>query len=478
MIADVPTFAACAFDRVFDVEPKQEFLTLPQLTTLLRRFEVKPKVRDQAERDVRRVDKAWEAWAQGVEAAGPVWPKLKKAAKKATDAGDDPHDAAQQRYQYLRAEAVRSAKKDFRLWAPALYKPNSRRGSENVVYLSCLVLDYDDGTPIEDASETWEAWFHIVHSTWSHSAAHHKFRVVVPLAQPVPAKHWRQVWHWAEDLVGAVIDPACKGEGHAFALPVVPDVAHPREAFSRPGPLLDPVLEGVVPTSAERKYWPIHVAEPLLVGSRKHHYFLHEPDGSAVDVTQVASWAGAVGAVGAVDVEGPAEARDPADAGAAMDMGAAMGRAETVGASAAGDTGAAEVGDAVDSVGADDTVDVVDAVAHSRGPEPLAASTSGVTDPWEDDGVWDDFGDPVVGARALDSAAPEVAIPVLAAPTPARDSVKSLATVLERLEQALNRFGARPSIADQLERVARLREQGMLSDAEFNRAKARILEGE
>jgi hypothetical protein len=417
---DVPTFAVCAFDRVFDVQPKQEFLTLPELTRLLRRFELKPKVRDQAERDVRRVDKAWAGFEQGKEVAGPIWPKLRKAAKKAEDAGEDPAAAAQQRYQYLRAEAVRGAKKDFRLWAPSLYKPASRRGSENVVYLSCLVLDYDDGTPLRDASETWEAWFHIVHTTWSHTEAHNKFRVVVPLAQPVPAKLWRQVWHWAEDFVGRVIDPACKGEGHAFALPVVPDQAHPREAFSTPGPLLDPVLEGIVESSAERRYWPVDLDEPLLVGSRKHHYFLHEPDGgSAVVLTEPASWVEAVDAVTIAPV--------------------------------------------------------------SQAPMRTLSGDEG--DPWESKGVWDDFEPSPVADPPQPTAAPRTPVEDAPVAKPREASSSSDAAGIEllvgRMERALERIeqGKPSGIVDQLERLARLRETGLLTESEFNRAKTRLLEG-
>ncbi len=419
MNPDVPTFAVCAFDRVFDVQPKQEFLTLPELTRLLRRFELKPKVRDQAERDVRRVDKAWEAWTAGEETAGPIWPKLRKAAKKAEEAGEEPAQAVEQRYQYLRAEAVRSAKKDFRLWAPSLYKPNSRRGSENVVYLSCLVLDYDDGTPLRDATETWEAWFHILHTTWSHTDEHNKFRVVVPFAQPVPAKHWRLVWHWAEELVGRVIDPACKGEGHAFALPVVPDEAHPREAFSTPGPLLDPVLEGIVESAAERRYWPVDTAEPLLVGSRKHHYFLHEPDGGPVLLSEPASWVEAVDAVTIAPVS----------------------------------------------------------------QAPLATLEGEGADPWEQEGVWDDF-DAVDGqTQPRAAAAPEAPRRALRVEEPLADrplagAPTDLSALVERMERALVRLeGAGPTgWVDQLERLARLRETGLLTEAEFDRAKARLLE--
>ncbi len=42
----------------------------------------------------------------------------------------------------------------------------------------------------------------MLHTTWSHTDDHHKFRVVLPLAVPVRAADWRPFWDWAAARTG------------------------------------------------------------------------------------------------------------------------------------------------------------------------------------------------------------------------------------------------------------------------------------
>src|SRR5690606_22181770 len=80
----------------------------------------------------------------------------------------------------------------------------------------------------------------------SHTPEHPKFRLVMPLAFPVPAEDWPKVWSWAEEVARFEIDPSMKSPAATYALPAVPHRAWPREAFSRPGAILDPVDEGIL----------------------------------------------------------------------------------------------------------------------------------------------------------------------------------------------------------------------------------------
>ena len=146
----------------------------------------------------------------------------------------------------LKAEARKGIKRMLRLWSPVHYRPGASRGSDGVESLSCLVLDYDDGTRVADASARWESFFHIVHTTWSHTDAHPKLRLTLPLVQPVRGADWGAVWAWAEQRTGQVIDPAMKGPGATYALPAVPSRSWPRHAFVHEGTLLDPVAFGIV----------------------------------------------------------------------------------------------------------------------------------------------------------------------------------------------------------------------------------------
>jgi hypothetical protein len=90
-----------------------------------------------------------------------------------------------------------------------------------------VVLDYDDGTSIESASDRWSDWPHIVHTTWSHSLALPKFRVVVPLQVPVAAALWARCWKWAEAFAGWAIDESCKDPSRIYFQPTIPTCDHP-----------------------------------------------------------------------------------------------------------------------------------------------------------------------------------------------------------------------------------------------------------
>ncbi len=274
----------CTFGRVFDTVPLPEVLTLPELTAALRRFEIKIATMTKIERDVARIRAAVPGVLAGDTPRGKFMGKLAKAAEKAKKEGRDVEAAVRGLADALEEDARRGAKRDLRLWSPALYRPGAdKRGSENVTHVSCLVLDYDDGTAIADASVTWSSWFHLVHTTWSHTPEHPKFRLIMPLAFPVPAEDWSKVWSWAEEHARFEIDPSMKSPAANYALPAVPHRAWPREAFSRPGAILDPVDEGIVERRSvldlTPKRPPPGVPSVIRGEDPEHEYIDHEdPD--------------------------------------------------------------------------------------------------------------------------------------------------------------------------------------------------------
>lgn len=235
-------FPVASFHRVFDTVPTQEVLDLAELLEMLRRFEVKRETMAAVERELGRIRRATDAVLAEGTADGPIGVALTQAARAAKgDAAQAVRDAAGR----LADDARRAAKRDLRLWSPTLYTPGAPRGSEGVVAMGCLVLDYDAGATLDDAAATWEGWFHLVHSTWSHRPDKPRFRVVLPLARPVAAADWAAVWSWAAALTGNLVDPALKGLGSMFALPAVPTPDTDRVCTVGAGPFLDPEAEGV-----------------------------------------------------------------------------------------------------------------------------------------------------------------------------------------------------------------------------------------
>jgi hypothetical protein len=234
-VSDELRFPVSTFLRVFDTEPAAEAPDLAELVRALRRFEIRADTVQAVEREVARIERARDEVLAG-RGDGPAARLLAKAGSEAE---------VRERAARMVDEARKEAKKDLRLWSPARYPPGASRGSESVVSLSCLVLDYDAGVPVEEAGWTWERWFHVLHSTWSHGPGRPRFRVVLPLALPVAAADWPLVWAWADEQAGHTVDPALKGPAATFALPASPSRDSPRIAEVNGGELLDPAAEGL-----------------------------------------------------------------------------------------------------------------------------------------------------------------------------------------------------------------------------------------
>jgi hypothetical protein len=105
------------------------------------------------------------------------------------------------------------------MWSPVHLDPPSRKKA-HVQAASCLVLDYDDGSTIEQAHLTWCQWFHVLHTSWSHKHEGHRFRVVLPFDRDVSPEEYVTIWRWAEAHCERTIDRACKDISRAWALPV------------------------------------------------------------------------------------------------------------------------------------------------------------------------------------------------------------------------------------------------------------------
>ena len=421
-------FAVCSFGRVFDVEPKQELLTLGELLRFASRFEVKPQVLQRMRKAVAKVEKSLERVLSDYPGAGPVGAKLREAMRAAEEDGGDPVAAARQLAASLAHDARQSVKRDLRLWSPALYRPGARRGSEGVIHISCLVLDYDGGTRIEEASKAWSRWLHVAHSTWSFTEAHHKFRVVIPLAHPVGVSDWEAVWRWAEARAGGPVDPSGRGVASTFAIPTVGALGWPRRCISNPGDLLNPLEEHLVTVPAPPAEGPPPtVSESLVTGSRKYTYIAEPlPEGIAE----------------LPDAQGVAPRWDAEDAWDAFGSG-----------------GSALIG------------------ARSRpspSPKPSDAAVVATMPTWNDNLGVNPDAEQESEAESGSTRAESATDSELAA---LREEIRSLS--LENAELT-RRLEGTPELRVPLalERVAALHHEGVLDDIEFEIAKRGIIEGD
>ena len=125
----------------------------------------------------------------------------------------------------LRAELGRFSLRDDKAgpaWSPVRYAEGASRGSAGVEIVTAAVMDVDDGTDPETVHRrlTGLGLEHFIHSTFSSTPEHPKFRVVVPLANPCSAQRWRSVFPGlCALLTDGHTDPGTRDPARLFYLP-------------------------------------------------------------------------------------------------------------------------------------------------------------------------------------------------------------------------------------------------------------------
>lgn len=89
-----------------------------------------------------------------------------------------------------------------------IFKPGTTRCKQNVTALSGIVLDFDNTThaylPLPEFVQSLKKLgvIYLYYTTWSHTEAHHRWRLVLPFANPVEAKLWSHVHTYVLQLLG------------------------------------------------------------------------------------------------------------------------------------------------------------------------------------------------------------------------------------------------------------------------------------
>jgi uncharacterized protein (DUF927 family) len=109
--------------------------------------------------------------------------------------------------------------KDGSSWSPVSYKSGCTRKKGNVEAVYMAVLDVDDGTPNEELLERFSGFNYLAHSSFSHRPEHNKYRVIVPLTEPVPASEWSSVWKRLNQFAGGKNDASVKDASRLYFMP-------------------------------------------------------------------------------------------------------------------------------------------------------------------------------------------------------------------------------------------------------------------
>lgn len=108
-------------------------------------------------------------------------------------------------------------------FSPVRLKVGTTRADENVIAISCLVIDLD-GVPLDVVRNRINDLEWSAHTTHSHTAQNPCWRIIFPLAHDVPSSEWGRFWTPAVDaLTGGLADQSCKNPSRFYFLPS----AHP-----------------------------------------------------------------------------------------------------------------------------------------------------------------------------------------------------------------------------------------------------------
>ena len=100
--------------------------------------------------------------------------------------------------------AIGRQKSEVPLWSPTTFIGNKRSGA-NAISLDCLVYDIDDGLTQFDTWRMFAKYTLLAHTSYSHKPQHHKYRIILPLAEPVPAQDWDRASTAANELWRAIV---------------------------------------------------------------------------------------------------------------------------------------------------------------------------------------------------------------------------------------------------------------------------------
>ena len=116
-------------------------------------------------------------------------------------------------------------KRSLPCWSPAVYRPGATRKNGNVSALTALVYDFDaaDTVPQDIAKRLRkEGYAFVIYTTWSHTKANPRFRLMFFINRPILPHEFNQVWENGLALISYIkgVDRQCNDLARLYALPI------------------------------------------------------------------------------------------------------------------------------------------------------------------------------------------------------------------------------------------------------------------
>ena len=142
------------------------------------------------------------------------------------------------------------AQKSGRAWCPATFgtcanEKGSLRHDGNVVAMYAGVADIDnkidEPLTVPEIERRLNGHAFALHTSYSHTPEKPRYRVIIPLAHPMPPADMPRLFAYFKSLFGSALDEACKNPSHLYFTPSYPPDAEEHFTYEvTQGEYLDP----------------------------------------------------------------------------------------------------------------------------------------------------------------------------------------------------------------------------------------------
>gem|GEM_PF-1145060 len=126
---------------------------------------------------------------------------------------------SQLRGKHFTNHPIRKSKLGGMAMSPVSYKPGAKRGNHGVEMISCAVFDVEHHGPFDALQEKLHGYAYLAHSSYRHTVEAPRFRIILPLANPVQASQWPECWDRLNQWLGGINDPSTKDAARIYYLP-------------------------------------------------------------------------------------------------------------------------------------------------------------------------------------------------------------------------------------------------------------------